>query len=271
MSWAPYRFWHKLAAAASLPLILACIVATGSRLGMVGFLSSLILYVLCWGIIAWRGGKNGLVGPAVVLSYPVTLILFCGAILSVPRLRAMTLGGSTQANSTEARGEQFHAALPLIIRHPLGFGIAQGGQALNYRSAGGILTVDSQFLLTALDFGILGFIMFYGMYAIAIWYGFRGFSSNLQRRELTLVVPISIALAVYVLIKSIYHGYDNQPLSYMMLGAVVALIYPAEGRNRGDQTLCRRQAFRRTLTALTLFRPIVNPGGPLMAASRVRR
>lgn len=226
-----YHFLVRLLCIVLLPLLLVGIYLTDTRLGMVGFLLSCALYVFLWGALRWRQQPHSMVGPAVVLSYPAMFLAFVGAILVVPRLRLMTLGGGQHAASTDARVEQVREGIPLVFTHPLGFGIGRGAEGLGYTNPGGVMTIDTYWLLTALDYGIAGFVLFYGMFVIAVVAGFRAIIGGLKDREQAMLLPLVISLVVYVVIKSIYAGVENQPTAYMMLGGVAALVY----RARRDQ------------------------------------
>jgi len=229
-----FRLWVRAAALAALPLVLTGIILTDTRLSVVGFIMSVGVYIFFWGALQWRQNRKSMIGPAVVLSYPAVALAFIGAVLTVPRLRLMTLGGGQHNASTEARYAQWGEGIPLVLTHPWGFGIGRGAAALGYTNPGGVMTIDTYWLLTALDYGVLGFILFYGSYLIAIWAGFRTIISGTRTREQTMLIPLVISLFVYVVIKSIYAGVENQSLTFMMLGAVSALVYRAKLDRQND-------------------------------------
>jgi cobalamin synthase len=196
---------------------------TDSRLGMIGFMLSMLFYLFLWGALQWRSRPRSFLGPAVVISYP---ILFCGFIAAsfvVPRLRVITWGGGKQASSTEARVEQVRRGVPMIFTHPFGHGIGRGAEALGFVNPAGILTIDTYYLAIGLDYGVFGFALFYGMLAIAGLESFQAILIGPKEREETLLIPITVCLACFFIIKSIYSGVENQPLIYMMIGVVTAL------------------------------------------------
>ncbi len=221
----PYKLYLRIMAAMSIPLILSAIITTDSRLGFVGFLLSNILYVFFWGVLRWRQRRGSLWGPAVVLSYPATMVFFMAAILFIPRLRVMTLGGAKTNPSTEARKEQVREGLPLVFKHPFGHGIGRGAVALGFRNAAGEGTIDTYWLLIALDYGIFGFFIFYSIFWIAIIAAGRSVIQGPSDKEQTILIPLAISLVCFFVIKSIYSGVENQSMVFMMLGAVAALTY----------------------------------------------
>ena len=238
---ASYNIFNRALAALSIPLILYGILLTDSRLGFVGFLISIVMYGFFRGALEWRQHRASLWGPAIVLSYPAVFSLFVVAIFSVQRLRVMTLGGGKTQASTLARADQVRMGIPKVLKHPLGFGIGRGADALNYRNAGGGLTIDTYWLLIALDYGVIGFIVFYGIILTATTYGFFGIVRGTKEREQNMLIPLTIALVSYFIIKSIYAGVENQSIIFMMLGAVAALVY-RQRRDNGTLPIATKAA-----------------------------
>ncbi|HEX3886094.1 MAG TPA: O-antigen ligase family protein [Phenylobacterium sp.] len=218
-----YRVVRRLAAVISLPIILYTIILTDSRLGMIGFMLSILLYLLMWGALRWRSDPRSFIGPAVVISYPILFCGFIAASFAIPRLRVITWGGGKQASSTEARVEQVRRGLPMVLTHPFGHGIGRGAETLGFLNPSGILTIDTYYLLIALEYGVFGFALFYGMIILAGVESFQGILIGPKEREQTLLMPITVCLICFFVIKSIYSGVENQPLVYMMLGIVTAL------------------------------------------------
>jgi hypothetical protein len=221
----PYKPWVRLAGALSLPVIFNTVVLTDARLGVIGFMLSCLIYTFFWGVLRWRQVKGSLIGPTIVLGYPAIFLAFMAAVVAVPRLRVMTLGGGQQQSSTQARQEQVHRGIPMIIDHPFGHGLARGGAALGFVNGAGVLTVDTYWLLVALDYGIFGFIIFFGTVWAAIGSGARAVVLGPRDREQSLIMPIVIALVVWFVIKAVYSDTENQPTMFIMLAAVSALVH----------------------------------------------
>ncbi|RAK66543.1 O-antigen ligase family protein [Phenylobacterium kunshanense] len=222
-----FRLWIRALGLVLLPVIFFGILTTDTRLGVVGYIMSIGIYIFLWGLLRWRENPRGLIGPAVVLSYPATAMAFIVAVLSFNRLRVMTIGGGKHQASTEARYDQWAEGIPLVFQHPWGHGAARGAGALGFRNPAGTLTIDSYWLAIGLDYGVLGFVTFYGAFLVAVAAGLRTVARGVKSRELALIVPLTIALFVYFVIKSIYAGTENQPIAFMMLGAMSALVYRA--------------------------------------------
>lgn len=213
----------RLMALASLPVILNAVILTDSRLGMIGFMLSIILYMAFWAMLRWRQHKQSIFGPAVVLAYPALMGILLVASLTVPRIRGMTWGGGKQQASTDARLEQFQKGIPMVIKNPIGHGIGRGAEQLGFVNPGGTLTIDTYYLLIALEYGVVGFILFYGLFCLAIYHSALGIIRGPTNSDHELLMPAGIAMMNFFIIKSIYSGIENQSIAFMILGMITAL------------------------------------------------
>jgi O-antigen ligase len=222
-----YPLAVRLAAAASLPLMLAVVLQTQARLGAVGFFLILLIYPLLWGVKRWRESRTSIIGPAIVLSYPFVFSLAVAAALSVHRLRARLLGNGAQDASNQSRIDQWHMGLPKVLSHPWGYGCGMSGDVLGYVAPGSDgPTIDLYYLRLLLEYGVLGCVVFLSFIIIAIYYAVKYFMMNRERpREFTFLIALAMSLINFVIIKSVFAQEDGHPLMFMMLGAVVALVY----------------------------------------------
>ncbi|MGE8135946.1 O-antigen ligase family protein [Novosphingobium subterraneum] len=218
------RFIVRIAALATFPLIWATIVGTDSRLGMVGFFMTFMLYLIAWAALRWRRSTKSLFGPATVLAYPVIFVAFILSTFFVGRLRALIWGGGAQSASTESRKIQIASGMPKVWGRPWGHGIGQGAETLGFRNADGVLTIDNYYLGIALELGIIGFVVFY---AIFIGASLRAIRVSLRQfdSDTAIIFPLVIALINFVIIKSIFSQLENHPLVFAFLGATLALVF----------------------------------------------
>ena len=223
----------RVAAAATVPLIFKIILLTDSRLGMVGFFGALLLYALAWAALRWRDVRGSLFGPAITLAYPTILVTFMAATFFVGRLRALIWGTGAQQFSTLSRKAQVAAGLPRVFSEPWGHGIGQGAEVLGFRNGAGILTIDTYYLAVALEFGVIGFVVYYGIFFGGILHGGRA-ALKARSPDTAVLIPLVIALINFFVIKSIFSQVENHPLVFALLGATVALIARVrdEERNR---------------------------------------
>lgn len=217
------RVWLKIVAAATLPLSLYVIIHTDSRLGMVCFFSTILLYALYEGSRRWVSNRDSIFGPASVLAFPVTATVFFIATFFVGRLRNSVWGSGAQQASTDSRKEQYADGISKIISHPWGYGIGRSGDTLGFVSPSGIITIDTYYLVIGLELGIIGFIVYYGMF---IYGGLRAASFAYRSTgEVTYLGPVAVMLMNFLIVKSIFSQTDNHPLAFAILGLAVALLY----------------------------------------------
>lgn len=227
--------WLRAAIVMTIPVMFYIVIRTDSRLAFVGFCSSIFIYVLLGAAMRWQRDRGSIIAPALVVAYPVLLGLFITLSIFWRRLYVMIWGGGAQQFSTQSRQEQLRIGLPKVFQNPFGYGIGQGAQTLNYYAPGSdMLTIDSYYLAAALEFGILGFVIYYGMFVWATGRAaLQAFLSNDE--DVLYLAPTAVALVNFLLSKSIYSQTENHPLAFMLLGLVVALSYRYQNEARGGQ------------------------------------
>lgn len=218
-------FGARLSAAVFLPILFWMIMLTDSRLGVVGFFLSCLFYLFLHGLMKWRSERRSLLGPAIVIAYPLVFTGFLISTFFVQRLNRMVWGGGAASYSTQARIDQYDRGFELLLANPLGYGIGRGGVTLGYVNQAGVGTIDSYFLVILLEYGIAGFLIFFGLFLVAIWKAARALVAPGPTGEASLLIPLIIALTNWVIIKSIFAQPDNHPLIFAMLGMMTALIW----------------------------------------------
>lgn len=214
----------RLAAFATVPLIFYIVNATDSRLAAIGLFISLALYLLYWAVVRWKADHNSIMGPAITIGYPAIFAVMFSATLFIGRIRAQVWGDGSQQASTDARKAMYRQGIPMVIRNPIGHGFGQGAATLGYHNPGGTLTIDTYYLAVALEFGVVGFIVFYGILLFAIWKSAWTAYEGIDP-ESEWLGPMAIALLNFVISKSVFSNMENHPLIFIMLGAVVSLLY----------------------------------------------
>ena len=227
------RWWLRLGAAAMIPFLFRMIILTDSRLGMVGFFLSCVLYLAVWAVWRWQRDRDSLFGPAILLSYPAVFVAFIVSTFAVGRLRALVWGSGAQQASTDGRKQQFIAGIPKVFERPWGYGIGRSAETLGFTNGAGSLTIDTYYLAVALEFGVVGFFVYYAIFVNALWNGARRLP-HAYTPEHMLIAPLTIALFNFVVIKSIFSQQENHPLAFIMLGAIVALCWQMD-KSDADQ------------------------------------
>ena len=217
-------FLRKAPIVAYIPWHFWTIWCTDSRLGMVAFYGSILLYPLFWSIRRWRQRSQDLVAPALVLAYPAIITLFLIASLYWQRLQRMVWGGGEQQASNDARKEQWSAMWPKLETWPLGHGPGRSGEALGYANGDGIITIDSYYISVLMDYGVIGFFVFYGLLIAGMYQAYLyGMAS--KDKETRLLMPASIMLGLFVVVKGVLSQEDSHAVIFMLLGIVVALVH----------------------------------------------
>jgi len=221
---------------------------SGSRLGLIGCLLATILYAGVWSVLKWRRQPESLIGPSVALAYPTIFVGLLTAGTFIGRIRKVIWGTGSQQFSDDARKEQWRIGVPKILHHPWGNGMGMGSQTLDF-SPFGVQTIDSYYLSILLEYGILGFFIFYGMFVYAIYRCAKAtLNLNNSDDEFRYFVPIAISLTNFFIVKSVFSQEDNHALVFMMLGMVVALIHRVGTAHSVSLRGWAAQAFSRRLS-----------------------
>lgn len=218
------RQMTRLGAMVCVPIVFCGVLMTDSRLGALGFFLSFLMYIAIWGLRRWRSDPKSIMGPAITLGYPLIFSTFIAATLVNLRLYRMVWGGGQYSFSTDARQQQMEMGLPKILHAPWGHGIGEAASVLGFYNPSGLLTIDSYYLTVGLDYGVLGFIAYYGMFVAAMLYGARALFRS-KSYETSFLVPAVIALANFVIVKSVLSQEAGHPFAFMLLGLVTALAY----------------------------------------------
>jgi hypothetical protein len=220
-------------AAAMLPLLVYVIILTDARLGFMAMLVSGTLYVLLISLVRWREARSSILGPAVVLSYPAIFLAIVAATLFIGKIRAKVWGDGSQNASNEARKAQWRMATPKIIKDPIGHGYGEGGRVLGYHNSAGIGSIDSYYLNLMLETGIVGFILY-----LVLFLGASGTAAKtliqhpMAEREERMLMPMSVCLVAFIVVKSVLSEDANHPLVFMVLAGIATLVHRIRQQER---------------------------------------
>ena len=208
----------------SIPLILFINVKTDSRIGFIGMTMTILLYGLGWALLRWRRNADSVFAPATVLAYPAVMVMTILSTFFVPRMRAQVWGNGPQAASNETRRQMYEQGIPMILKQPWGHGLGEGALRLGFYNGNGILTIDTYWIAVGLELGLLGFILYYGLFGLMIWRIGRAIAAAPDRDTLYLL-PIGIVLCNFFVIKSVFSQVENHPMIFTLLGAGAALLW----------------------------------------------
>jgi hypothetical protein len=234
------RLWVRVAAFATLPMIFYVVLRTDSRLAVIGFFMSILIYLFFWASMRWYRHKDSLFGPLITLGYPAIFMAFIVLSFAWRRLEVLVWGGGAQQNSTDARRYQYEAGLRMVAKNPIGHGIGEGAQTLGYIAPGAdMLTIDTYYLAVALEFGVVGFIVYYAMVVLGIWHS--GKTAIMTRDpELAFMGAACIAMINFFISKSVFSQTENHPLMFIMLGLIVAAVFRERALSPATTTAARK-------------------------------
>ena len=222
--------YRKASVIAFLVLVDALIIYTlfqaDARLGFGSILVGHLLGLAYIGVKIWRERPGSLWGPTISLSFPALAIVAGLAVVFVARVRVHVLGGGQHQGSNDDRKEQIALGLHKIWESPLfGFGADRGGPKVGFYSPGGQLTIDSYYLSILMDYGFLGFFVFYGLF---VWTIYKPTKSAFAPDPYgSLNVAFAIFLFEFLIIKAVLSQAANHSLLFLAFAAVVALQYHA--------------------------------------------
>lgn len=216
----------RLSALISVPIMVFVIVISQSRLGLIGALISLLAFIFIWAFRRRTVDKSNPFWTGILVAYPMIFSLIVASTFFIGRIHARVWGNGPQQFSNQSRIEQYKLGIPKIFLHPWGYGIGNGNVSLGFVDPGGFSTIDSYFLLVGLEYGVVGFVFYYGVILVALYLaGKRSIHPTPLEGETALLIPVGIALANFVVIKSVFAQQDNHPIIFMVLGMLVALLY----------------------------------------------
>lgn len=231
LHWAVARFniIIRLIALAMIPTLYFVVRMTDLRLGVAGYLVSLLVYLLFWSLVRWRRRIGDLMSATIVYAYPTMFLAVVASTMFVHKIHVIVFGGGSTAASNEARGNQFKMAFPVLLKNPIGHGAGQSGDVMGY-GAGDFVAIDSYYISIALDYGVLGLAMYVGIFAMVI----GGAVAVMLRarptddREIGLLMPLATCLCAFLVIRGVFGQPDIHPLIFMLVGMAVALIARAK-------------------------------------------
>jgi hypothetical protein len=203
-------------------MIWGAIVLTHARLGIVGWLAAHVVFIFLWSWKRWATKPRDLIGPAFTLAFPFAASALLVAMFTVPAIHVRTIGGGSTGFSDQARQKQYHLFWPKLAENPLGYGSGRSGGVLNFRSPGGQYTVDSYFITTGIDYGLVGLVCFFGMFLYTFYLMATTYLES-DSKEGEMALPIACAIAVLFMIRLVLSQLDNTPIIFIVFGMAIAL------------------------------------------------
>ena len=165
-----------------------------------------------------------MVAPFTIVMFPIAVVVFFTLSLVWNRLHVMTWGGHQHEASTDTRLPAMGQFWQAIAKWPLGYGINQGADKAGTINGEGVFTLDSHYIATFLDYGVIGGFAYYAAFVIggakALYYGARG-----RGTDATILLSIGTMMAVFLISKAVLIQDDSHGAVFMALGLAAALSY----------------------------------------------
>ena len=232
---------ERLLLSAGMVAAIAGIAMSRARVGFMGLLVGIAIYGFVWGYRRYKASRTDVTGAALTYGYPALAATAFILIMSVDALRLRILGGGGSQVSNDARQIQFDMAPPVLARSPIfGFGGGRGADALGFTTPGGQVTIDTYILSIVLDYGIVGFIIFYGaILAAGVIVGLKilqmtNTATDRDSEEIGYLFPLAVMLAQFFVIKTVLSQEENHSILFMIYGAILALYWRLKQREKAD-------------------------------------
>lgn len=222
---------RAVAAVLLLALLFFVALQTNARASMVAFVVGIPAFAALWAMRRFRthARDRDLIGPAAVWAMPAAALTLALAVLFVHRVRVRVLGGGQHAASDDGRGAQWDMALPKILQNPLGYGLDKAGDIVPFTNLAGVPTIDSYPINLLIDYGVLGFMFFVGIFLTAIVMGIRIYLTAENEDEM-VAGPAVVSILGFLISRLILSAEGAQYFAFALAGMIMALHWRQQQR-----------------------------------------
>ncbi len=222
----PRRSYDRIFGSTILLASLAGLFASNSRGAYISVLAAAPVFAGLWVIRTNRSSKASLAAATVAVAGAIGFIAVVTSIFTVQRFYNTVIGSSyAQQMSAQGRLDQWHMAVPHIIKNPLtGHGFGNGANVVGYITPGGLPTLDSSFVSFLVETGVPGLVFFFGLPVLGILFGAREYISDPSPRG-AIAGPLACSLVAFLVQRSVLSQRENQMLLYFLVGSVIVLMY----------------------------------------------
>ncbi len=237
--------WRTVAAILLLALMITAGVLTQARSAMVALFATIPAFAGLW---IWRRyrttkGDRDLIAPAMLSMFPAAALTLAVAVLTLPRIRVMVLGGGAHQASDNAREAQWAMATPKVIRNPVGHGMGSIDQVVPYTNLAGKFTIDSYPINLLVEFGVPGFLLFVGFFVTAMVTGVRVYL-NAESRDEMVAGAAAVGIMSLLLTRLILSTEGGQGLGFGYAGLIIGLWYLQRKRLAAANPVAATQPLR---------------------------
>jgi O-antigen ligase len=222
----PRRSYDRIFGWTILLASLAGLSASNSRGAYISALAAAPVFAALWVVRTNRSSKSNLAAATVAVAGAIGFTAIVTSIFTVQRFYNTVIGSSYATQmSAQGRIDQWHMAVPHIIKNPLtGHGFGNGANVVAYITPGGLPTLDSSFVSVLVETGVPGLVFFFGLPVLGILFGAREYISDLSPRG-AIAGPLACSLVAYLVQRSVLSQRENQMLLNFLVGSVIILMY----------------------------------------------
>jgi O-antigen ligase len=219
---------------------------------------SVPVFIAIWSIRRATQSRGSLAPAIAGLSGFILVSCLVSLLLLSHTFHDMVLGGAGEANSTQARYDQWRMGIPLIMANPItGHGLGAGGGVISD------YTIDSYILSLVLETGVPGLVFFVGMLLLPIWYGLRAYVTDPSEYG-AASGALACSFIAFTANRLVLSQHENHMLIYSLLGIVVVLNYQ-RSRTRIPQRPNNKSRENTSYDAGRVWaRPVVAKNRPLV-------
>ncbi len=209
-----------------LVLLFTVALMTNARSAMVAFVVGVPFYSCIWAFRRFKvGAKNrDIVGPASVWAIPVAGLTVAAAVLFIGRVRVRVLGGGQHQASNDGRDAQWDMAIPKILQNPFGYGVDRAGEIVPFTNLAGVPTIDAYPINLLVDYGVLGFLLFVGLFLTAIVVAVKCYW-NAESDDEMVAGPAAGAIFGFLISRTILSAEGAQFIAFGLAGMILAIYW----------------------------------------------
>jgi O-Antigen ligase len=222
----PRRSYDRIFGWAILIASVAGLFAANARGAYISTLAAGAVFGALWVVRTNRSSKASMAAATVAVAGAIGFTAIVTSIFTVQRFYNTVIGSSyAQQMSAQGRIDQWHMALPHIIKNPLtGHGFGNGANVVGYITPGGLPTLDSSIVSFLVETGVPGLVFFFGSVVLGILFGAREYISDPSPRG-AIAGPLACSLVAFLVQRSVLSQRENQMLLNFLVGSVIILMY----------------------------------------------
>jgi O-Antigen ligase len=222
---------RRVAAILLLVLLFSVALMTNARSALVAFVVGIPFFAFIWAFRRFKTGasERDLIGPASIWAIPVAGLTIAAAVLFIGRVRVRVLGGGQHQSSDDGRSAQWDMAMPKMLQNPVGYGVDKAGDVVPYTNLAGVPTIDAYPINLIIDYGVVGFLVFVGLFLTAIYVGVKSYWRAETPDEM-IAGPAAGAILAFLVSRLILSAEGAQFIAFALAGMILAIHWRQEQR-----------------------------------------